>query len=103
MHTWPRSLPAALSPTRASRTRTAYARRSTATPMATNWDSAARRSTPVRRGHSPHGAAATVRAHARPFLLRQPRDDPGHVQTATDLTHVPGGWVASQSGAGWWR
>src|SRR5437868_7729847 len=49
MHKWPRSLPAGSSPTSARRTPTAYARRSTATPTATSWGSAARRSTPVHR------------------------------------------------------
>ena len=46
---WPRSLPAGWSPTSARRTPTAYGRCSTATPMATSWGSAARRSTPIRR------------------------------------------------------
>jgi hypothetical protein len=48
--TWPRWLLAGSSPTSASLTPTAYARRCTATPMATSWDSAAHRSRP---GHSP--------------------------------------------------
>src|SRR5215469_5866537 len=39
--TWPLSLPAASSPTRSRHTRAGYARRSTATPTATSWGSAA--------------------------------------------------------------
>src|ERR1700704_1849767 len=57
MHTWPRSLLADSSPTSVSRTPTAYARRSTATRTATNWGSAARRSTPV---HSAKRSGAVV-------------------------------------------
>jgi hypothetical protein len=44
--------------------------------------------------------AGTVHLHDRPFLVRPPRDDPGYVRNATDLTLVHEDWVAPQSGAG---